>query len=51
MSPRRLSRTGMVRWIRSWQHDDGGRLPGGQNLFNGSTARLKRFARLHRSRP
>ncbi|MEV5982387.1 lysozyme [Streptomyces sp. NPDC052114] len=28
-----------------WQHDNGGRLPGDQNLFNGSMKQLKRFAR------
>ena len=28
-----------------WQYADSGRLPGDQNLFNGSTAQLKRFAR------
>ncbi|WP_320779847.1 lysozyme [Streptomyces sp. CRN 30] len=28
-----------------WQHDNSGRLPGDQNLFNGSLAQLKRFAR------
>ncbi|MFI8933101.1 lysozyme [Streptomyces sp. NPDC053474] len=28
-----------------WQYADRGRLPGDQNLFGGSTARLKRFAR------
>ncbi|NEB77213.1 lysozyme [Streptomyces sp. SID14478] len=28
-----------------WQYDNGGGLPGDQNLFNGSTAQLKRFAR------
>ncbi|MEW2395062.1 lysozyme [Streptomyces sp. NPDC046862] len=29
-----------------WQHDNGsGSLPGDQNLFNGSTAQLKRFAK------
>jgi lysozyme len=27
-----------------WQHDDGGSLPGDQNLFNGSLSRLRRFA-------
>ncbi|MGH4027358.1 lysozyme [Actinomycetota bacterium Odt1-20B] len=28
-----------------WQHDNGGRFPGDQNLFNGSMRQLKRFAR------
>lgn len=28
-----------------WQYDNSGRLPGDQNLFNGSSAQLKRFAR------
>jgi lysozyme len=28
-----------------WQYDNGGSLPGDQNLVNGSLARLKRFAR------
>lgn len=28
-----------------WQYDNGGRLPGDQNLFNGSMAQLKRFTR------
>ncbi|MEV3856563.1 lysozyme [Streptomyces sp. NPDC050095] len=28
-----------------WQYDNSGRLPGDQNLFNGSTTQLKRFAR------
>ncbi|MFI8876634.1 GH25 family lysozyme [Streptomyces sp. NPDC055243] len=28
-----------------WQYDNGGRLPGDQNLFNGSPNQLKRFAR------
>lgn len=28
-----------------WQYDNGGRLPGDQNLFNGSMKRLKAFAR------
>ncbi|GGO49816.1 MULTISPECIES: lysozyme [Streptomyces] len=28
-----------------WQHDNGGDLPGDQNLFNGSKAQLKAFAR------
>ncbi|MFD9907388.1 lysozyme [Streptomyces sp. NPDC059063] len=28
-----------------WQYDNGGTLPGDQNLFYGSTAQLKRFAR------
>jgi len=28
-----------------WQYDNSGSLPGDQNLFNGSQARLKRFAR------
>jgi lysozyme len=30
-----------------WQYDNSGSLPGDQNLFNGSTAQLKRFARGH----
>ncbi|WP_432041229.1 lysozyme [Streptomyces cadmiisoli] len=28
-----------------WQYDNSGRLPGDQNLFNGSTTQLKRFAK------
>lgn len=28
-----------------WQYDNGGSLPGDQNLFNGSLAQLKKFAR------
>ncbi|MGY0487336.1 lysozyme [Streptomyces sp. WG-D5] len=28
-----------------WQYDNSGRLPGDQNLFNGSTDQLRRFAR------
>ncbi|MEV1021745.1 lysozyme [Streptomyces sp. NPDC050264] len=28
-----------------WQYDNGGSLPGDQNVFNGSMAQLKRFAR------
>ncbi|MFE0675016.1 lysozyme [Streptomyces sp. NPDC058867] len=28
-----------------WQYDNGGRLPGDQNLFNGSLDQLRRFAR------
>lgn len=28
-----------------WQYDNGGTLPGDQNLFNGSMARLKQFAK------
>jgi lysozyme len=28
-----------------WQYDNGGTLPGDQNLFNGSLAQLKKFAR------
>ncbi|MDG4863560.1 lysozyme [Streptomyces sp. T-3] len=32
-------------FLTFWQYDNGGRLPGDQNLFNGSPAQLKRFAR------
>jgi lysozyme len=28
-----------------WQYDNGGSLPGDQNLFNGSMSRLKKFAK------
>lgn len=30
-----------------WQYDNGGSLPGDQNLFNGSTTQLRKFARGH----
>ncbi|MEU6764220.1 lysozyme [Streptomyces sp. NPDC046853] len=32
-------------YLTFWQHDNGGRLPGDQDLFNGSMTQLKRFAR------
>lgn len=32
-------------YLTIWQYDNGGRLPGDQNLFEGSESRLKRFAR------
>ena len=32
-------------YLTFWQYDNGGRLPGDQNLFNGSMRQLKRFAR------
>ncbi|MFG2503694.1 lysozyme [Streptomyces sp. NPDC048441] len=32
-------------YLTIWQHDNSGRLPGDQNLFNGSLSQLKRFAR------
>ena len=36
--------TGWGYWT-IWQYDNGGSLPGDQNLFNGSLAQLKEFAR------
>ncbi|MGW7205050.1 lysozyme [Streptomyces sp. NPDC054837] len=36
--------TGWGYWT-IWQYDNGGSLPGDQNLFNGSVAQLKKFAR------
>ncbi|MEU5889735.1 lysozyme [Streptomyces sp. NPDC047461] len=36
--------TGWGYWT-IWQYDNGGSLPGDQNLFNGSLAQLKKFAR------
>ncbi|MEU4995602.1 lysozyme [Streptomyces sp. NPDC021622] len=32
-------------YLTIWQYDNGGKLPGDQNLFNGSMNQLKRFAR------
>ncbi|MCX4668178.1 lysozyme [Streptomyces sp. NBC_01381] len=32
-------------YLTIWQYDNGGELPGDQNLFNGSMNQLKRFAR------